>query len=85
MAGLPKPKVVANIEGYHKRLDDAGSTPKVEPEAAPDVPVHKPTTAAEGAAKAAKYAKDRADFEAETKRGLPKPGLVSRVKKLIGL
>ena len=84
--GLPNPKVVSNMENYHKRIDEVaaggGTKAPVVEEETPVLVRKPPMSVAEAAAKSAKYAKDREDFEATTK-GLPKPGLLSRLKKFV--
>jgi len=94
VAGLPEPKVVGNLKNRGAVLDAAedaavgktalsnsvarGQSPIDA--AFPDEPPRK-VTAAEAAAKSAKYKADREAFDAETKRqaGLPKPGLLNRL------
>lgn len=83
--GMPKPKVLNTIASYQKRLDEAGadSAPAVPPvEDATPEPVRKPITAAEAtanqAAREAKYA-----AEEKAAKGMPKPGMMDRLKKLI--
>jgi hypothetical protein len=89
MAGLPEPKVVANLANRGKVIDaavDGAMKPAPAPAApapAPE-PVSKPTTAAESQARIdamkAKWAADE-----EKVKGMPKPGLLDRAKKLVGL
>ena len=84
--GLISPKTVNAIKKYREDLDNAGSSPKVAPEK--DEPVvataSKPITAAEARAKKAEWdARDAA--EAAKAKGMPKPSLMDRAKKLVGL
>jgi len=75
MAGLPEPKVVSNLKNRGKQIDaavDAAVAP-AEKKPTPEVKMEKPITADEAAIKAAKYAKDRADFDAAAKKGMVKP------------
>lgn len=48
-----------------------------------DGPVAKPMTVSEAQAKAAKYKREREDFDKSV--GMPKPSLLDRAKKLIGM
>ena len=83
MTGLPKPKVMSNLEGRQKVLDTAIDAPTATPVAAPATPVRKPITAAE--ARANQDARDAKDAADEIKRkGMVKPSLLDRAKKLIG-
>lgn len=84
---------VDNAKTNAKRLDEGMQYQSTPAEAGKRVVdavkgelTSKPITADEAATKSAKYAKGRADFEAETKKqGLVKPSLLDRAKKLVGL
>ena len=86
MAGLPEPKVVGTLANRGRQIDAAvdsavnptAATPK--PTSIPDVPI----TADAAAAKAAKWKADQEAFDAAAK-GMPKPSLLDRAKKAVGL
>lgn len=75
------PKVIDRLRARGKTIDaavDSAVKPTSTTTESP-VKVEKPITADEAAAKSAKYKADREAFEAETKKGMPKPSLLGRL------
>jgi len=87
MAGLPEPKVVSTLANRGKQIDDlvdaANPKPAAKP-ATPETPTAKPITADEATKNAAKWKADQEAFDAAAK-GMPKPSLLDRAKKAVGL
>ena len=77
MAGLPEPKVVSTLANRGKQIDDLV-------DAANPKPAAKPITADEATKNAAKWKADQEAFDAAAK-GMPKPSLLDRAKKAVGL
>ena len=88
MAGLPEPKVVSTLANRGKQIDAAVDSAVAAPLtpaklAAPEPKYEKPITAAEAEANQAR--RKAADAAEEAKRGMPKPSLLERAKKAVGL
>jgi hypothetical protein len=99
MAGLPEPKVVGTLANRGKQIDalvdDVVNNPLPKPLADIAKTVANPRKAIEDAdekaitsdiaeKKAKKYKADREAFDAAAK-GMPKPSLLDRAKKAVGL
>lgn len=79
-----------SLAGLRQKTLDAAEENAVKPRGLPDPspeppePVHKPTTAAEAQARMDALRKKQAEQDTASK-GLPKPGLLDRIKKATGL
>ena len=88
MAGLPEPKVIGTLANRGKQIDtavDSAVASAPTPKPAVPAPAAEPAITADvAAAKSAKYKADREAFDAAAK-GMPKPSLLDRAKKAVGL